>query len=125
MKRLFTSCAAVIVGILLVAPVHAGPGHSNKGSGQHSRHRSGHHRRVFRPLPWQHRWQWLPQQFPDVLVDDPNRVGDDLNPAGDDLNPAGDDLTLTGPQPRRDVRGGNVARPMANPKDRARGSKTR
>jgi hypothetical protein len=133
MKRFVANCAAVLVGVLLVGPVHAGSGQPSKGSGQaasqrfgnRARQHSGPHWRVFRPAPWQPRWQWLPEQPPDVLVDVPNPAGVDVIPGndpnlgGDVLIPGGVDPNAAGPQPRRDVRGGNAVRPMAMPRTRA------
>jgi hypothetical protein len=68
MKGIYASCGALVVGILLVGPVHAGKHNASQGAGQksthHSRHHLRHHKKAQRPwrprLPWQE--QLLPEQ---------------------------------------------------------------
>jgi hypothetical protein len=136
MKRFFASCAAVAVGILLAGPVHAESGKSGKGSGHAGNHRSGsssrphagHYWRAFRPAPWQIRRQWLPEQSPDVVIDDTSPAGVDVIPGnadpnlgGDNVTPGGEDTIAVDSEPNQEVIGGNVMRPKATPKGRASG----
>jgi hypothetical protein len=68
MKRFYASCCALVLGILLVGPVHAGPQRLGQGFGRLSA-RQGRALRLRHP-----RWQWLPQQDvvdPGVEVVDP------------------------------------------------------
>jgi hypothetical protein len=104
MKWFSASCAALVVGMLLAGSVQAGragAGRSGARAGNHSGMRAGQrparpsvrHRRAFRPLPRQLRWQWLPER-PWV---------DDLSPGSDVLIPGGDDPNSGGPPQEVDV----------------------
>jgi hypothetical protein len=102
MKRFYASCGALVVSILLVGSVHAGPRHSSHRPGHRARHHSGHHRRALPPWRPQLPSQWLPQQTQDTGSYNPDTGGYDPN-AGDY-------------QPGGDISGGNVAQPAVAPK---------
>jgi hypothetical protein len=122
MKWFFRGCAALVVGFLLVGPVHAEPQRSGQRSGQRSAHRSRlhsvHHRKAPRPWlrhpprrvprPWlrQLPWEWVPPQ--------PQGFGD-LDLGAGDFGPAsgGFDLNSGGDQPEIVLSGGNDAQPAA------------
>ena len=75
MKRFYVSCGALVVGILLMGSVHAGPNHPGRRAGHHtsqragqrtsqrSRHHLRHHRRV--PRPWRLLLPEQEQQLPE------------------------------------------------------------
>jgi hypothetical protein len=87
MKWFVTSCASLVVGFLVVGPVHAEPQRGGHRSGQRSRLHSGHPRKAPRawqpqlrrrvPLPWQRHlpWQWLPPRAPGFGDFDPAAGG--------------------------------------------------
>jgi hypothetical protein len=114
MKRFYAGCGALVLGILLVGPVQAGPGHSGqrsghrptKQSGQRARQHKVRHWKTVRPgLPWQYPWEWL-QQGPEV-VDPAVPV---VDPAAGVVAPVSDD------QPEVDTRAVTVAGPTVTPK---------
>jgi hypothetical protein len=120
MKWFLTSCAALVVGFLVVGPVHAEPQRGGQRSGQRSRLHSGHHRKAPRPKmrhlprkmprPWQRHlpWQWLLPQAPGF---------GDFDPAAGGFVPdsGGVDPSVGGDQPEVVVGGGNGALPAAAP----------
>jgi hypothetical protein len=131
MQRFYAICGPLVVVILLVGPVHAGPPHSRQRSGHQSRQRSGYqsrrlsgrHWRVLRPRPELLPWQWLPEQppawwgsDPDSGPDDPNAGGSDPISRTDGPNAEGSDPNVGGSQPGEDIGGGKVARPAVTPK---------
>jgi hypothetical protein len=113
MKWFFTGCAALVVGFLVVGPVHAEPQRGGQRSGQRARLHSGHHRKAPRPglrkhhrrmpRPWLRHlpWQWLPPQAPGFGDLDPD--------AGAFVPDAGGD------QPEIVIGSGNGAPPEAAP----------
>ena len=113
MKWFFTGCAAVVVGFLLVGPVHAEPQRKGQRSAHRSRHHSVHHRKAPRPWlrkhprrmprPWlrQLPWQWMPPQAPGFGDLDPDAGGVVPDSGGD--------------QPEVVIGGGNGAPPAATP----------
>jgi hypothetical protein len=119
MKRFFTGCAALVVGILLVGSVHAEPRRSGQRAAQRSRHHSVQKRKApqarFRqlsrraPRPWHRRprWQWLQPQSPAPAVYDLDTGDNDTNSGGLDPN--------SGSYQQEDSSGGNGARPAAAP----------
>ena len=124
MKWIYAIGGALVVGILLVGPVHAGRPHSSqrsghhagKRSGQHARYQPGRHWRALRPRPQLLPWQWLPEQVPGALGVDPNAV--DQAPASGiaDPNAGGPDPNGGGNQPGGDGGDGNAARPTVPPR---------
>jgi hypothetical protein len=135
MKWFYAGCGALVLGILLVAPAHAGPGpskqrpgqRSTKLSGQRARHHPVRHRKPVRPgLPWQYPWEWL-QPVPEV-VDPAVPVVDPATgvvvPGGGDDQPevdagavtmAGPTVTPKGGNPRQQPRFANGSAPMSGP----------
>jgi hypothetical protein len=102
MKRFYASCGALVVGIVLVGPVHAGPRQPSQRAGHRSQHYSGHHRRALRPWLLQVPWRWLPDQS--------------QGPVDYDTGPGGYDPNAGGSQAGMDFGGGSVAPPAATPK---------
>jgi hypothetical protein len=111
MRGFYASCGALVVGILLVGTVHAGPRPSSKRHGQHSRHYSGHHRRALRPWLLQLPWQWLPEQSQGSVDYDTGSGGYDTSSGADDPNAGGPDPNSGDSQTGGDIGGGSVAPP--------------
>jgi hypothetical protein len=137
MKWFSVSCAALVVGILLVGSVHAGKQRSSHRTAHRSRHHSGHHRRMHRPRVRHIRWQRLPQQpqdpgasdlnpggyFPDSGGDVPiivpnGPIAGGPGPASGGLGPNAEayDQNDGGYNPGGDAGGANAARPAVPPK---------
>jgi hypothetical protein len=124
MKRFFAICSALVVGALLVGPVHAGPpkakqrsGHqAGKRSGHHARHPAGRHWRTRRPRPALLPWQWLPEQVPGALGIDPNAGGQAPDGGTAGPIPVPSDPNAGGNPPGGDGGDGNAAQPTVPPR---------
>jgi hypothetical protein len=120
MKRFFTGCAALVVGILLVEAVHAEPRRSGQRAGPRSRQSSAQKQKAPQarlrqlprraPRPWLRRLpsQWLPPQSPAPAVYDPEAGDSDTDSGGLDPNSGRY-------QQEGDSSGGNGARPVVAP----------
>jgi hypothetical protein len=131
MKRFYTICGALVVGSLLVGPVHAEPANPGKHTGQHAgkhagqhagkhaahqaRHQSGRHWRMHRTKPGQLPWQWLPEQDPGSYAYDPEPGA--YAPAGGTEDPgAGGYEPINGANlPGGDIGGRPGTRPPGTP----------
>ena len=115
MKRFYVICGALVVAILLVGAVHAGPSRSSHHSATRSRQHSAHYRKALQPrlrlLPRLR----IPEQPPGWWGYDPESGGYPPYGGTDDSNAVDYDPYSGAYPPGAGIGSGNIARPPITP----------